>query len=252
MLKNKSIQCLGWCPDSQEARGAFLHRDNDPQRPKRVYEDRAWWCPECWRDDSAGAYDRFHSLYVALLQRYVDRKTRAFFPPHLRPDVTGEVTADTMRVIWEGWEGFAVPERVMYTVAYRTLLQRVPKQNRPLMLPFSELPELLSEKEQRAQDDPLTDLEEQLFLDELIAGLPEPQRSYVRERLTGATLGVIADRAGRSKSTVSEGLRHATKTMRTNVEEVLRYVSLMASVLGIIKWVVPALIALLAMLGISF
>jgi DNA-directed RNA polymerase specialized sigma24 family protein len=250
VLKNKSSQCLGWCPDSPEARLAFLRRDNDARRPKRVYEDRAWWCPECWRDASASAYDRFHSLYEARLQRHVARKTRAFFPPHLRTDVTEEVTADTMRVIWEGWERFVAPEHVMYVIAYRMLLRCVPKENRPLMLPFSELAEILPDEEQRTQDDPLMDLEERLLLDELIAELPGPQRSYVRERLTGATVNEIADRAGRSKGTVSEGLKRATGAMRQNVEEAIRYVSLTVSILNIVKWAVPALIALLAMLRI--
>ncbi|MFE1935926.1 hypothetical protein ACFW95_37215 [Streptomyces sp. NPDC059474] len=99
-------------PDGQEARAVFLRRDNDARRPKRVYEDRAWWCPECWREDSASEYDRFHSLYEPRLQRHVARRTRVFFPPDLRIDVTGEVTADTMRDIWKG-EGFGTPERVM-------------------------------------------------------------------------------------------------------------------------------------------
>ncbi|MFF4902821.1 hypothetical protein [Streptomyces sp. NPDC001068] len=160
-----------------------MRRDNEARRPKRVYEGRAWWCPECWRDDIAGAYDRFHSLYEVRHQHHVARGTSAFFPPHLRPDTTEEVISDTMRVIWEGWEGFVVPERVRYIIAYRMLLQRVPRENHPLMSPFSELSEILSDKEQRTQDDPLMGLEEQFFLDELIAERPEPQCSYVRERL---------------------------------------------------------------------
>ncbi|MGW2707086.1 hypothetical protein [Streptomyces sp. NPDC001340] len=110
MFKNNSSQCLGWCPDSPEARAVFLRRDSDARRPKRVYEDRVWWCPECWRDDSASAYDRFHGLYEARLERHVGRKARAFFPPHLRPDVTEEVTADTMREVWENWERLVAPE----------------------------------------------------------------------------------------------------------------------------------------------
>ncbi|MGH1556359.1 hypothetical protein ACRAWF_45220 [Streptomyces sp. L7] len=157
-----------------------------------------------------------------------------------------------MRDIWRGWAGFVTPERVMYIIAYRKLLRRVTKENRLLMLPFSELAEILPDREQRAQDDPLMDLEEELLLQELVAELPESQRSYVRERLTGATVDEIADRAGRSKGTVSEGLKRATGTMRKNVEEAIRYVSLTVSILSIVKWVVPAIIALLAMLGIFF
>ncbi|KRD17887.1 RNA polymerase sigma factor [Streptomyces sp. Root264] len=251
MLKNNSTHCLGWCEDSQEARAAFLHRDNDAQRPKRVYEDRAWWCPACWREDSAGAYDRFHDLYEPRLRRHVARKTRAFFPPHLRADVTEEVTADTMRDIWKRWGGFVTPEHAMYTIAHRKLLKRIPKKDRPLMLPFSELAEILPDSEQHPEDDPLAAVEEKLLLDELVAELPEPQRGYVRERLAGDTVEEIAEQAGRSKSTVSEGLTRATGTMRERVAEIARYMSLMLTVLDLVRWAIPVLIAaLLALLGI--
>jgi DNA-directed RNA polymerase specialized sigma24 family protein len=119
------------------------------------------------------------------------------------------------------------------------------------MLPFSELAEILPDGK-HPEDDPLAALEEKLILGEFIAELPEPQRSYVRKRLTGVTVEKIAEQAGRSKSTVSEGLKRATGAMHKNVEEAIRYVILMVSILSIVKWVAPAIIALLTLLEMFF
>ncbi|MFH9800471.1 RNA polymerase sigma factor [Streptomyces virginiae] len=243
MLNNKSHQCLGSCQEGVETQPAFHHRDNDAERPKRVYEDRAWWCTACWRDGKSGAYDRFHALYEPRLQRYVARKVRAFFPPHMRSDAREEVTAETLREIWEKWERLVTPERVMYKIAYREMLRRIPKQDRPLMVPHSELVEILPD-----ENDTLANVEEQMLLEELVAELPAQQREYVRRRLEGATIDEIADQAGRSKATVSEGLKRATDAMRQSAREAIQYVNLAVSIVTLIKWVVPALLALLALL----
>ncbi|NEW75373.1 hypothetical protein [Streptomyces rhizosphaericus] len=126
----------------------------------------------------------------------------------------------------------------------------MPKKDRPLMLPYSELAEILHAGEQQAEEDPLAALEEKLLLEELIAELPEPQHSYVRERLAGVTVEEIAERAGWSKSTVSDGLtrRHHARarwgTRQVREPDV--------SILEIVRWAISAIIAFLALLLETF
>ncbi|MFE1935925.1 hypothetical protein ACFW95_37210 [Streptomyces sp. NPDC059474] len=47
---------------------------------------------------------------------------------------------------------------------------------------------------------------------------------------------------------MSEGLTRATDTMRERVAELARFVSLMVSILEIVRWAIPAITALLALL----
>ncbi|WP_217185799.1 RNA polymerase sigma factor [Streptomyces sp. AC495_CC817] len=194
-------------------------------------------------------FRRFHVVHERRLQSFVQLRAVNHFPARMVPYLVEEVTSETMATVWRCWERLGTPEHVMFRIAEFRLIRRMPKEKRLAFIPFGEedgVPEMQATAV--TEPDPLDEIEELLALDQMIDQLPEPQRSYARSRRNGSALDDIGSEHGRTKGTISIGLKKAADRMPplADIINVMIGILHLAGIVGpLITAAIAALLALL-------